>query len=182
MSQQPNQAITRIAQQITPLPNNVSILGGTKEGRKSLANQLAEEYKRLAKDRISISLEGEGMENAVIKTFVVAPEITSSKIMVFMTHDEAGQETFVAQIAPQAQSEPSNPIYIHNSIFPRGLVGFAMKLLSFTFISWFLIGSIQIADRYVLLQEAQAGYPAAKAKLEKLQQGPDHLMEEVRKQ
>lgn len=182
MSQQSNPAITRIAQQINPLPNNVSIVGGTKDGRKRLANQLAEEYKRLAKDRISISLEGEGMENAVIKTFANAPENTSSKIMVFMTHDEAGQETFVAHVVPQAQSAPSNPIYIRNSIFPRGLLGLSMMSISIVCAVWVSLVALKVADRYVLLQEAQAGYPAAKAKLEKLQQETYNLMEEVRKQ
>jgi hypothetical protein len=181
LKQQPNLAITKIAQKIQPLPNYVFIVGGTKEGRKHVASLLAEEYKRLSNEGISVNLDGEGVKNAAIKTFKVGPDNIPSKIIVFMTHDEAGQETFSAFFPPQVSTEPVNPIYIRNSLFPRGLVGLFMMFITFTTFVWFSLGAIKVADRYVLLQEAQAGYPAAKARLEKIQQTPDNVMEEVRK-
>lgn len=50
-----------------------------------------------------------------------------------------------------------------------GLVGKAAKFGFAIILSLQLMSFLQLADRYVLLQEAQAGYPAAKAMLEQTQ-------------
>lgn len=181
MSEKP-EVLLSIAKKIQPTPNFIAVVGGTKDGRKRVANMLAEEYKRLAKDAISVSVDGGGLEGAVIQTHEFAPTNIESKVIIFMTHDEKGQETFSAFFPTQQQSAPSNPIYIRNSLFPRGPVGMTMLLATLATVISVALHAINIADRYVLLQEAQAGYPAAKAKLEHLQAKSSELMEQVRGQ
>lgn len=181
MSEKP-EVLLSIAKKIQPTPNFIAVVGGTKDGRKRVANMLAEEYKRLAKDAISVSVDGGGLEGAVIQTHEFAPTNIESKVIIFMTHDEKGQETFSAFFPTQQQSAPSNPIYIRTSLFPPGLIGtliLPFALVTFLFAS---MAVVKVADRYVLLQEAQAGYPAAKAKLEHLQAKSGELMEQVRSQ
>jgi hypothetical protein len=74
-------------------------------------------------------------------------------------------------------------IHLHLGLFPSGIIpGFIARVVAFSFVAMAFVATYQLADRFLLLQEAQAGYPAAKAKLEQMLMSEKDLIKEIRSQ